>query len=112
MKELLFILKNWKLYNHWKSITKGKKPVNETRGAGYYISVGIIGVNPIGKTEIWDMQSGRKAIFELVNYECFSDPSDMIRKSWWHFIGYAEEKPIKDCTFREAIEIYYKKFVK
>lgn len=108
----MFILKNWRLYNHWKGITKGNKPINETKGAGYYIIVGLLGHNPIGKIEIWDMTSGKQGIFELVNYECFSDPSDMIKNSWWHFVGYKNEKPIKDCTFREATEIYYQKFVK
>lgn len=106
MKRIILILKNYKYYKRWKRIKAGAKPIDYERGPGYYFTIGLLGYNPKGKIEETKMQSGKVGIYELVDYELYSDPSDMIKKSFWHFIGYKGIKPIKECTFNEFLELY------
>jgi len=104
MKEIIKILKNWEEYKSWKSIKAGKKPVNMQRGAGYYLTLGLIGVKNIGRTDRVKMSSGRTAIAELISYKSFRDPDDMVEESFWHVSGYEGEKLFKDMTFSEYLK--------
>jgi len=106
---MIFRFKNREEYKSWKQIKNGKKPVNMKRGCGYYITVGLLGCNPIGKKEEIKMSSGRTAIAELISYECFSDPDDMIEESLWHVSGYKGEKLFKDMSFEEYLKSAFNK---
>lgn len=108
LSEVLIIVKNYKLWKHWLKIKKGAKTRDFKRGCGYYITVGVLGFNPIGKVEELPMKSGNIGLYELVDYKTFSDPCDMIEESWWHFIGYKGQKAIKDCSFSEAVSLYFR----
>lgn len=102
---ILLIINNWYHYRYWRKIQKGKITIDYKRGAGYYIPV-----NSLAHTNEWterfEMESGNVGIYELVDIETYSNPHDMIKESYWHFIGYEGEKPVKECTFREFIDIY------
>jgi len=100
------IIKKYGLYREWKKIKGGAEPINMKRGAGYYITVGLIGHNPKGKIEEIKMKSGKVAIAKLISYKRFRDPDDMIEESYWHITGYKGEKKIKEMTFKEFIKLY------
>lgn len=106
LKYLWLIIKNWEHYKFWRTRKKGTKTVDYTRGAGYYISAGILFHDPRGKREEHKMQSGKTGIYELIDYTTFSDPHDMIKHSEWMFVGYKGQKPINDCTFTEFLNNY------
>lgn len=95
-------------YRYWKDKCRGKKFKDYDRGVGYYITVGVLGMDEIGS--IWKpkMTSGETGIYELIKYETFSDPSDMIKHGWYNMIGYVGKKPIHECTYKEFVEIYSK----
>lgn len=104
---MIQILRNFKLWRHWRSVRKGKKPIDGVLGPGYYIKVGLLSHNPIGQIQNLVHKNGKKCISELISYETFWDPNDMIKESNWHVIGYVGEKAIKDCeTFAEFLSIY------
>ena len=109
MKKLLFILLNYKLYKYYHKKRKGKLLVDWHRGAGYYIMLnfcsGLYGDKH--KTQEIEMNSGKKAIYNLIEYKTFDDPSDMVEWSKWNFAGYKGVKLIRDCvTFYEFVNIY------
>ena len=111
MQRTLLILQNWKAYKYWKARKKGKKFRDLDRGAGYYLNTDPAyifcgGKNP--KRQLWEtkMQSGKTGIYELIDYENYRDPSDMIKHSWWNFIGYVGVKPIHECSFEEFLSLY------
>ena len=106
MQRTLFALKNWKKYKYWRARVNGKKFREFDRGAGYYITLGLFGYNPVG--EMWEskMQSGKTGIYELIAYEAYRDPHDMVKHGWYSFVGYVGEKPIPKCTFEEFISLY------
>jgi hypothetical protein len=108
------IISNRKAYKYWKAKKNGKKFKEFDRGAGYYINsdagyIFVSGNNPIG--QIWksEMVSGKIGIYELIEYENYRDPSDMVKHSWWNMIGYENCKPIHECSFNEFITIYVNK---
>ncbi len=114
IEQFLLIIKNWKNYKYWKERKKGKKFRDIDRGAGYYINTDptnsfYSGKSPIG--QLWEtkMGSGKIGIYELIDYENYRDPSDMIKHSWWNFIGYKDCKPIHECRFEEYISLYVKR---
>lgn len=107
-KDLILIAKNYRKWRDWRKIKNGVKTVDLKRGAGYYFPV-LLFHNPIGMIEEMKMESGKIGLFELLSFKSYQDPWDMIEESYWHFIGYKGEKLIKDCSFREALEIYCKK---
>lgn len=109
MGNILRILKNWKEYKSWKAVKNGKKPINMERGPGYYFPTGLIGVKNRGRIEEIQMKSGRTAIAELIDYDLFSDPNDMIEKSFWHVSGYKGEKLLKDMTFKQYLKSAFNK---
>ena len=106
MGKIFLILKNWEIYKDWRRIRKGEKVINMRKGAGYYITVGLLGANPIGIKEEWKMKSGKVALVELIEYDTFRDPSDMIKESRWHQSGYKGEKPFKEMKFEEYLELF------
>lgn len=106
MQRTLLILKNWKGYKYWKSKKNGKKFREFNRGAGYYLTIGLLGHNPIGQKWETKMQSGKVGLYELIDYERYSDPDDMVKNSWWDFLGYKEMKLIRDCSFEEFLSLY------
>lgn len=91
----------------WYKRRKGQPIVDYRKGCGYYITVGLLGYNPIGKTEEWKMESGKTMIVKLLDYERFSDPWDMIKESEWQYIGFKGEKPFAELTLREYLKIFY-----
>lgn len=105
--EVLLVVRNYKKWKHWRKIKKGVKTRDFRRGCSYYITVGLLGYNPIGKVEEMEMKRGKIGLLELVDYQTYSDPSDMIKESWWHFVGYKGQKAIKDCSFSEAVSLYF-----
>ncbi len=108
LAEVLLIVKNYKIWKHWRRIKKGVETRDFKRGCGYYIPVGLLGYNPIGKVEELEMKSGKIGLYKLVDYKTFRDPWDMVKESWWHFIGYKGHKAIKDCSFSEALSLYFR----
>lgn len=54
------------------------------------------------------MKSGKIAFCKLLDYKTFRDPDDMIEESYWELIGYKGNKAIKDCTFSEALCLYFR----
>lgn len=105
--EKLLIAKNFKIWKHWRKIKNGFEPKDFKIGCGYYLTVSLIGNNPIGKVREFKMKSGKIGIYKLIDYTTFSDPTDMIKESWWHFVGYEGQKSLKDCSFSEALSLYY-----
>lgn len=108
LSEALLIIRNYKLWRYWRSIKKGIKTRDFKRGPGYYITVGLLGHNPIGCIQEFQMASGKIGLYELLDYRLYSDPDDMVKESWWHFLGYLGEKPVKDCSFSQFLSLYYK----
>ena len=111
MQRTLLILQNWKAYKYWKARKKGKKFRDLDRGAGYYLNtdptyIFVSGKSPKGQLWKTKMQSGKTGIYELIDYENYRDPSDMIKHSWWNFIGYENCKPIHECNFEEFLSLY------
>lgn len=106
IKYLLLILNNPLLYRYWHGKKKDKKYCDYSRNCGYFFDPywAFISENPI----IWKpkMQSGKIGIYELVNFTRYQDPNDMIETSSWNLVGYENCKPIKDCNFKEFLEIY------
>ena len=109
MKKIFKILKNWNEYSSWKSIKKGKTPINTRRGTGYYFTTGLLGYDPKGKKDEIKMQSGRTALAELIKYSLHRDPNDMIKESFWHIRGYKGEKLFKDMTFEQYLKSAFNK---
>ena len=111
MHRTLLILQNWKAYKYWKARKKGKKFRDLDRGAGYYLNtdpsyIFVSGKSPKGQLWTTKMQSGKTGIYELIDYENYRDPSDMIKHSWWSFIGYENCKAIPECNFKEFLSLY------
>ncbi len=106
IKNILLILTNWKHYKYWDKRKRNVKFHDLHRGAGTYLNVGLFGVNPIGELLESKMKSGKVGIYELVKYETFSDSEDMVKNSWWNFVGYKGIKPVQECNFDEYLELY------
>ncbi|WP_338814082.1 hypothetical protein V9L05_01410 [Bernardetia sp. Wsw4-3y2] len=95
---------------YWQEKTKGIKHKDAERKAGFYLNLHRIGHNPYDT--IWNpkMESGETGIYELIEYEKYDDPDDMIKSSYWNAIGYVGKKTMAECTFEEYLDIYvYKK---
>lgn len=107
--KILIILKNWKRYKYWRKKRKGKKLISYRRGAGYYLDVWMLDFNPSNITWETKMKSGKIGIYQLIDYETYRDPGDMIESSTWNFIGYKGQKPIHECSFEEYISLYTNK---
>jgi len=104
-KNFLLKLTNFSIYKDWKKIKAGKKIINQRKGTGYYLPLGFLGVELIGTKEEWTMQSGKIALVELISYERFDDPSDMVKESFWFQRGYKGEKLFKDMSFEEYLKL-------
>ncbi len=114
IRRTMLILRNWNAYKNWKGRRAGKKYADFRRGAGYYLKTkkgfgwaareSVLG-------QLWNtqMKSGRTGIYELIDYEYFSDPYDMVRYTCWMFIGYEGCKPIRECNFMEFYDLYVEK---
>ena len=102
------IFKKIRLYRIWRRRRKGKVFVDFVRGPGYYFTVGLFGYDPKQHPYEWDLKSGKIGIFQLIDYQQFRDPWDMIKESRWMFLGYKGQKAINDCTFQEYLAIYHK----
>lgn len=97
-----------KLYLYWFTRKRGKVYVDYERGSGYYLTE-IFDRSLIGTPTIVAMKSGKYGIYRLIDYTMCRDPRDMVESSQWQFIGYKNDKPINECTFKEFINIYAKK---
>jgi len=104
LKRILLILKNFHQYRLWKLRVKEKSIIDFKRGCGYYIPVGFIGINPIGRIEKIEMTNGKIGICKLLNYKTFSDPWDMIEESYYQLLGFDNEKLFKDVNFEEYLD--------
>ena len=104
MTGIILIIKNFKDYRQWLSIRNGKEPINMRRGAGYYITIGLLGHDPKKQNYTFDMESGRTAFAKLISYTSFHDPDDMVEESFFHLYGYKNELPFKDMTFAQYLE--------
>ncbi|WP_437261243.1 hypothetical protein [Bacillus thuringiensis] len=114
MRNLLFILQNWHYYKIWKERVKNKSGdiYDFNRGSGYYISRDFW---EDYRGQIWktEMSTSKKTgVFKLVDYRFHSDPDDMVQEAWYEFLGYEEDKLMKDCTFEEFVQIYGMMFQK
>ena len=98
-------MKRIKLFIKWLRVKKGKEHITIEKGAGYYIPVGVLFYNPLGKIEEWKMHSGKTAIVKLLDFERYSDPDDMIKSSIWAFSGYKGETLVKDMGFKEFLKL-------
>lgn len=101
---LFSIVRNWTLYKQWRRRKKGLDVCDYTKGCGYYITVGLLGHNPIGRESIWDMSSGKRMRVKLLDYKIFRDPNDMIEESYWQYIGYVGEKALSDMSWEEYLK--------
>lgn len=106
--DFLLIIKHFKIWRYWRKVKRGVKTIDQKMGVGYYF-MARPGCGSIGLIKEFETNSGRIGLYELIYYETFSDPWDMIKYSLWHLIGYKGQKAIKDCTFRELLEIYFHK---
>ena len=96
------MIKLIKIWFYWLGKKKGKLYNDYERGPGYYLPLGVfMGKDLEHYTWTTKMDSGKVATYQLTHYTTFSDPSDMVEKSQWNFIGYEGEKPIREYTFRE-----------
>ncbi len=102
MKRLIRILFNWRTYKGWKARVRGDAICDYRKDCGYYFSVGY-GHDSRGRIETWDMTSGRKGKFKLIDYRLFSDPGDMIKESQWQFLGYENDKELSEMSFEEYL---------
>jgi hypothetical protein len=91
---------------YWRKVKRGVLTRDFKRGCGYYITVGLLGYDPIGEVQELEMQSGKIGLYKLIDYKTFRDPWDMIDESWWHFVGYKGQKPIKECSFSEFLAYF------
>lgn len=99
--------KKWYLWYIYHIFFKLRgKCLHFKRGCGYYIPVGYIGVNPIGRIIDQEMVSGVTLSAKLVSYKTFRDPDDMIESSIWEILGFTGKKAIRDCNYKEFLDIY------
>ena len=104
-------IENPKAWEYWRMRQEGKETVDEERGPGYYLTLGVTYADPYADPWITKMSSGNTGIFKLLSYQAFSDPYDMVRKAQYMFMGYENVKPVNDCTFLEFLDIYAKPLV-
>ena len=78
----------------------------ESARPGYY-EVVLDDYKIIGLIKEMETKSGKIGLFELLDFQVYSDPFDMVKESQWHFVGYKGQKAIKDCSFREAMQLYF-----
>jgi hypothetical protein len=103
MHELFLKMLNPSLYKRWNDVVSDRPTRDMRKGVGYYLPTGLIGLKNIGREEVWDMASGKRARVRLVDYSLFSDPDDMIKESWWQFLGYEGETPLAKMSFEEFL---------
>lgn len=108
LKQFILILSNFYVYRRWSKVRKGVKTIDWQRGPGYYFMTGLVFHSPIGEIQKLEMKSGKIGLYELLSYEVYRDPWDMIKSSNWHFVGYEGEKPIKEYTFLEYLKLVKK----
>ena len=104
MNNIIKIILNWKNYKDWEKRVSGKSVRDFKRGAGYYFPTGMLGAEVKGRVDILNMESGKRALFKLIDYKMFNDPSDMIEWSVWQFLGYEREKMLSKMSFNEYLE--------
>ncbi|MFA6946709.1 MAG: hypothetical protein WC220_12495 [Pedobacter sp.] len=104
--KILLIITNFNRWMYWRKVKRGVLTRDFKRGCGYYITVGLLGYDPIGEVQELEMQSGKIGLYKLIDYKTFRDPWDMIDESWWHFVGYKGQKPIKECSFSEFLAYF------
>jgi len=93
------------LYKEWENRKAGKEFKDFERGAGFYLPSFITSKN-VGS--IWEtkMSSGKTAIYKCLSCEFYFDPDDMVKESWWQFLGYKDENLISETTYDEFVQIY------
>ena len=100
------MFKYMQLYRQWLSRRRGDEICDREKGAGYYITLGLLFHDPVGKTQVWEMKSGKKMIAKLLSYRGCGDPPDMVRSSKWQYIGYEGETPFAEMTWREYLAVH------
>lgn len=93
----------WLFYVYIKLM---RKRLSFTKGAGFYLPLGLIMWKPKEHIARQEMESGVTLISKLIDYRAFRDPDDMVEHSTWEIIGFPDTKPILECSFREFKEIY------
>jgi hypothetical protein len=104
VKELIFILKNYRFYRYWKKKHKGVKFADLRRGLGSYIDFWY--KEPLGQIYEKKDQYDRIMLYELIYYKMCTKPNNLIKYSLWDLIGYDRFRPIAECTFREFMSVY------
>lgn len=97
-------------YQYFVSRKNGYKTVDLKKGCGYYIERGLFPREDVGVIKEFKMKSGVISIFELLEFETFSDPYDMTKSSVWMLLGDKDLKPISECSYFEFIELYGHRF--
>jgi len=47
---------------------------------------------------------GRTCTYKLLRVDTFSNPPDMIERSYWQLIGEAGKKPLSEMSFKEYLQ--------
>jgi hypothetical protein len=92
------LLKYIRLKRSYNKRKKEEYSCDYIMGAGYYdipIKNGI---------KEFEMKSGKIGIYKLLDCDNYHDPSDMIKKSYWQFLGYKGEKLFTEMTFQDYLD--------
>jgi hypothetical protein len=79
----------------WRKRVSGKPIVDYMRKCGYFA------VPKIGGTQTFDLQSGKRGLYMLVDIKYYWDPHDMIESASFQLIGYVGQKPFLKMRFKE-----------
>lgn len=102
MNKLLLKLQNYKIYKEWKNRISNKTIVDLEKGVGYYLNFPF--GTRVGMIKTFDMKSGKRALYKLLEYEKFNDPDDMTKSSKWQFLGYEGEVGVNYMSFEQFLK--------
>ena len=89
-----------KRFFYWRKLKKGFYPTNfEQNVCGYPLGL------KVGVKKTFKLESGRVGIYRLNEIKYFLDPTDMVDKAYWSFIGYQNKPLFKNCSFFEFINL-------
>lgn len=90
-------------YEHWKYIHSGKETLDLTRSWKGFLTESF-GSDLRGTIKNFPFKR-KIGVFKLLDYETNKDHD--VTKTHWHLLQFENEKPIKECTFKEFLDIYY-----
>lgn len=99
-----------RLYFYWKKKKKGINLIDKQTIAPrlcIYFSPDFVNIGEYAKKKECNNKVGVYKYFELSN----KHNANKYNMHLWDFIGFVNEKPIKDCTYREFKKIYGKHVV-